>query len=120
MPVLKTSKFDEGPIKNECASLETPLSHYKSMGYFLEAQGHLTLKRVVFRDFMPVLVSVETSFSPIISQRELSVATATTVLMESAPKPKRSLSPIPLMIHIKFDQDWPTDLGDSIISLFKI
>ena len=35
---------------------------------------------------------------------------ATTVLMESAPKLKRSLSPIPLMIHIKFDQDWPTDL----------
>ena len=32
MPVLVTSKFDEDPIKNEQASLETPFSHYKSMG----------------------------------------------------------------------------------------
>ena len=46
----------------------------------------------------------------IISHGELSVAMATTVLMESAPNPKSSLSPIPLMLHIKFDQDWPTDL----------
>ena len=30
MPVLVTSKFDEDPIKNERASLETPFSHYKS------------------------------------------------------------------------------------------
>ena len=29
MPVLVTSKFDEDPIKNERASLETPFSHYK-------------------------------------------------------------------------------------------
>ena len=56
----------------------------------------------------------------IICQRELSVAMATTVLMESAPKPKSSLSPILLMLLIKFDQDWPIDLGDSIISLLKI
>ena len=27
MPVLVTSKFDKDPIKNECASLETPFSH---------------------------------------------------------------------------------------------
>ena len=38
---------------------------------------------------------------------------ATTVLMESAPKPKSNLSPIPLMLHIKFYQDWPiNDLRD--------
>ena len=34
MAVLVTSKFDEDPIKNERASLETPFSHYKSMGNF--------------------------------------------------------------------------------------
>ena len=28
------------------------------------------------------------------------------------PKTKCSLSPIPLMLHIKFDQDWPTGLRD--------
>ena len=42
MPVLITSKFDEDPIKNERASMETPFSHYKSMGNYLDAQGHLT------------------------------------------------------------------------------
>ena len=44
MPVLVTSKFDEDPIKHEHASLETPFSHYKYMGNFLDAQGHLTPK----------------------------------------------------------------------------
>ena len=41
MPVLVTSKFDEDPIKNEHASLETP------MGNVLDAQMHLTMKEVV-------------------------------------------------------------------------
>ena len=31
MPVLVTSKFDEDPIKNESATLKTPVSHYKSI-----------------------------------------------------------------------------------------
>ena len=43
MLVLFTSNFDEDPIKNERASLETPFSHYKSVGNILDAQGHLTL-----------------------------------------------------------------------------
>ena len=34
IPVLVTSKFDEDLIKNECASLETPFSHYKSGKFF--------------------------------------------------------------------------------------
>ena len=42
MPVL-IAKFDEDLIKNERASLETPFSHYKTMGNFLDAPGHLTL-----------------------------------------------------------------------------
>ena len=56
---------------------------------------------------------------PIIRQWEVSFAMATTVLMESAPKLKNSLSPIPLMLLINLIQVWPTDLGDSIISLSK-
>ena len=32
MPVLVTSNFDDDSIKNERASMETPFSHYKSMG----------------------------------------------------------------------------------------
>ena len=47
MPVLVNSTFDEEPIKNGRASFQTPLSHYKSMGNFLDPQGHLTPKGVV-------------------------------------------------------------------------
>ena len=39
MPVLVTSNFDDKSNKNEQASMETPFSHYKSMGNFLDAQG---------------------------------------------------------------------------------
>ena len=42
MPVLVTSKFDEDLIQNERASLETPFSHYMSMGNFSDTQGELT------------------------------------------------------------------------------
>ena len=42
MSVLVISKFDGDSIKNAQASLETPFSHYKSMGNFLAAQGQLT------------------------------------------------------------------------------
>ena len=42
MPVLATSNFDDDSIKNERASMETPFSHYKSMGNFLDTQGQLT------------------------------------------------------------------------------
>ena len=43
MPVLVTSNFDDDSIKNERASMETPFSHYKSMGNFFDVQGQLTL-----------------------------------------------------------------------------
>ena len=43
MPVLVTSNFDDDSIKNERANMETPFSHYKSMGNFLDTQGQLTL-----------------------------------------------------------------------------
>ena len=60
MPVLVTSKFDEDLIKNERASLETPFSHCKSMGNFLDTQGHLGPIWPNFelvQDFMPVPVT---------------------------------------------------------------
>ena len=47
MSVLVTSKFDEDLIENERASLETPFSHYKSMGNFSDTQGHLIPKGMV-------------------------------------------------------------------------
>ena len=47
MPVLVTSNFDDDSIKNERASMETPFSHYKSMGIFLDAQWQLTSQSLV-------------------------------------------------------------------------
>ena len=47
MPVLVTSNLNDDSIKNERASMATPLSHYKSMGNFLDAQGQLTPSSVV-------------------------------------------------------------------------
>ena len=40
LSVLVTSNFDDDDsIKNEWASMETPFSHYKSMGNFLDLKG---------------------------------------------------------------------------------
>ena len=39
MPVLVISIFYDDSIKNERASMETPFSHYKSMGNISDAQG---------------------------------------------------------------------------------
>ena len=36
MPVLDTSNFDDDSIKNERASMETPFSHYKSTGNYID------------------------------------------------------------------------------------
>ena len=42
MLVLVTSNFDDDSIKKKLASTETPFSHFKSMGNFLDVQGQLT------------------------------------------------------------------------------
>ena len=39
---FNTSNFDDDSIKNEQASMGTPLSHYKYRGYFSDTQGHLS------------------------------------------------------------------------------
>ena len=86
MPVLVTSKFDEVPIKNEWASLQTPFSNYKSGKFFRRLRATNSVrsdliwpKFELVQDFMPVLVTckfetnliknkrqkVETSFSPL-------------------------------------------------------
>ena len=87
MPVLVTSNFDDDSIKNERASIETAISHYKSMGNFFRrsraansvVSGPIWPKFELIRDFMHVLVNckykkdriknkqekVETSFSPL-------------------------------------------------------
>ena len=87
MPVLVTSNFEDDSIKNKRASMETALSHYKSMGNFFRrsraansvVSGPTWPKFELVRDFMHVLVTckykkdliksnrekVETPFSPL-------------------------------------------------------
>ena len=42
MPVQVTSNFCDDSIEHERAGMETPFSHYKSMGNIFDAQGQLT------------------------------------------------------------------------------
>ena len=64
MPVMVTSNFDDDSIKNEWASMETPFSHYKSMGIFYTSRaadsvvsGLIWPTFELVRDFMNVLVT---------------------------------------------------------------
>ena len=56
---------------------------------------------------------VETSFSP-------SVAMEIKVFDPICPKTLCNLSPTPIMLHIKFDQDWPTGFRDIQIQKCEI
>ena len=108
---------------------------------FLEAQGHLTpigvirsarnsnKSKILCLSLLPArLAKIGSKLKalawihrfPHHKSVGASVGMGTTVLKEFAPNQKSRISPIPLMAHIKSDQDWPTDLSDSIISLLKI
>ena len=125
MHVLATSKFDEDPINNEHASLETPFSHYK-LGNFLDAQIHTTPKAVVRSgrnsDLSEILClsSLHVSLTKIRSKlKELawrnhfphykSMGTFCCHGHQSfdwiCPKCFCSLSPTPMMLHIKVERD---------------
>ena len=50
-----------------------------------------------------------------------SVAMETRVLIQSAPKPNTAFPPPqPIMLHIKFDQDWPTGFRDIQVQMCEI
>ena len=90
-PVLVTSNFDDDSIKNERASMETAVSHYKSAS-IKRIRSKMTEKK--WRHRFPHYKSMgafcchgNQSFDPI------------------CPKTLCSLSPTPVMLHIKFDQD---------------
>ena len=105
--------------------------HYKSMGNFLDAQGWLTPQSVVWS-------SQNSSSSKILCMSSLPANTKKDRIKTQprkglfspfkvnggfllpwkpefcpiCPKPLCSLSPTPVMLHIKFDQDWPTGFRD--------
>ena len=111
MPVLVTSNFDDDSIRNEGASMETPFSHYKSMGNFLDAQGQLTVVRsgpnsnsseILCMSSLPASIKRSGQKQPrkggdivfsIISQWGLSVAMETRVLIQSTPKAYAAFPP---------------------------
>ena len=112
--------------------METPFSHYKSTGNYLDAQGQLTPYSVVrsgrnsnsseilcMSDQKQPRKGGDTLF-PFISQWGLSVAVDTRVLIQSALKNYTAFSHPPVMLHIKFDQDWPTGLRDIQVRKCKI
>ena len=64
MPVLVPSNFDDDSIKNEWAGMETPFSHYKSMGNYLDLKaansivsGSIWPKFELVSEFMQVLIT---------------------------------------------------------------
>ena len=138
MPVLVTSNFDDDSIKNYRASMETQFPHYKYMGNFLNVQGQLTPKSVVRSGLNSN--SSEILCMSLLSASIKRIRYKTTEKMwrhrfphyksmgdfcctrnqsfdPICPATLCSLSPIPVMLHIKFDQDWPTGFRD--IQLWK-
>ena len=141
MPVLVTSNFDDDSIKNEQTSMETPFSHYKSMWNFLNAQGQLTPKSVIRS-------GQNSNSSKILCMSSLP-ANIKRIGLKATEKSWRhhfphyksmgafcchghqsfdpiclktlcSLSPPKVMLHIKFDHDWPTGLRDIQVRKCKI
>ena len=141
MPVLVTSNFDDDSIKKEQASMETPLSYYKSMGNFLDAQGQLTPLSVVrsgqnlnsseilYMSWLPASIkrigskATEKRWRHHFPHYKSMGAFCCHGHRSFDPiclKTLCSLSPPPVMLHIKFDQDWPTGLRDIQVRKCKI
>ena len=134
MPVLVTNNMDDDLIKNERASMETPFSHYKSpMGIFLDAQGQLTLLSAIRSGRNSNSSEILCMSSLPASIRRIGSKATEKRLRHHFPHYKSmgafcchghqsfdpiclktlcSLSPPPVMLQIKFDQDCPTGLRD--------
>ena len=141
MPVVVTNNFDDDSIENERAIMETPFSHYKSMGNFLDAQGQLTPRSVVRSG-----QNLNSSEILCISLLPASIGRIGSKATEKRwrhhfPNCKSmgafcchgrqsfdpiclktlcNLSPPSVMLHIKFDQDWPIGLRDIKVRKCKI
>ena len=141
MPVLVNSNFYDDSIENEQASMEKPFSHYKSMGNFFRrsraansiVSGPIWPKFELVPDFMHVLITCK--------YKKVSVEKQPRKGGHHLPHYKSmgafcchgcqgfdpiclktlcSLSPPLMMLHIKFDQDWPTGLRDINFRMCKI
>ena len=141
MPVLDTSNIDDDSIKNEQASMETPFSHYKSIGNFLDAQGQLTPWSVIRSGQNSNTSEILCMSSLPASIKRIGSKATEKRSRHHFPHCKsmgafcchghQSFDPIciktlcilslpPVMLHIKFDQDWPIGLRDIQVRKCKI
>ena len=127
------SNFDDDLIKNEGASMETPFSHYKSMGNFLDLKGRYL--RSQWSDLAEIQTRPRFYTCPCYLQSIKRIRSKTTEKRWKHhfphyksmgafcghgnqsfdlifPKTLSSLSPTPMKLRIKFDQDWPTRFRD--------
>ena len=112
--------------------METPFSNYRSMGNFLDLKiansivsGLIWPKFELVPDFMPVLITCKYKKDRIKKIRKrwrhhfpncksmgAFCCHGNQGFDPICPKTLCSLSPTPMMLHIKFDQDWPTGFRD--------
>ena len=90
MPVLVTSNFDDDSIKNEGASLSSLPASIKR----IDQKATEKRWRHHYKSMEAFCCHGHQSFDPICL------------------KTLCSLSPPPVMLHIRFDQDWPTGFRD--------
>ena len=140
MPNLVTSNFDDDSIKNEWARMETPFSHYKSMGNFFNSKAANSVvscpiwpKFELIRGFMHFFIICKYKKDRIKNNQNKwrhhfphykSMGAFCCHGNQSfdpvCPKTLCSLSPTPVMLHIKFDQDWPTGFRDNQVQKCEI
>ena len=138
--LVVTSNFDDDSIKNELASMETPFSHYKSMGILRRSRAAYS---VVSGPIWPKIQPVQALYMSSLPASIKSIGSKATekrwryhfpyyksmgafcchVHQTFDPiclKTLCSLSSPPVMLHIKFDQDWLTGLRDIQVRKCKI
>ena len=141
MPVLVTSNFDDDLIKNEQASMETPFSPLLVYGkYFRRSRAANSVvsspiwpKFKLVREFMHVLVTSKYKKDRIKATEKRwrhhfphykSMGAFCCHGHQSFDpiclKTLCSLSPPPVMLHVRFDQDWPTGFRDIQVRKCKI
>ena len=131
MPVLVTSNFDDESIKNERASMETPFSHYKSMEIFfrrsraansiVRSGRNSNSSEILCMSSLPASIKRIGSKAtekrgrhhfPHYKSMEAFCCHGHQSFDPICLKTLCSLSPSPVMLHIKFDQGWPTGFRD--------
>ena len=129
MPVLVTSKFDEDSIKTERASLETPFSHYKSMRNFSDAQGQVVgpgrnsnSSEILCMSSLPASIkrigskTTEKRWRHCFKSMGAFCCHGNQSFYPTCPETLCNLSPTLMMLHIEFDQHWPTGRRDIQVS----